>query len=102
MKLSHSIFLVAAIISIIEILIVPANFVENPDNLIKSAFSDDLLDKISTLYLFIVIILFFFGGIIFTIEKGMDRNPFEKTTIKELEAKRCELELQRRLSRKTN
>jgi len=102
MKLSHSIFLVAAIISIIEILIVPANFVENPENLVKSTFSDDLLDKISTLYLFIIIILFFFGGIIFTIEKGMNRNPFEQTTIKELEAKRCELELQKRLSRKTN
>ncbi len=102
MKLSHSIFLVAAIITIIEILIVPANFVENPDNLVKSAFGDDLLDKISTLYLFIVIILFFFGGIFYVLEKGMERNPFEKRTIKELEAKRCELELQRRLSRKTN
>jgi len=102
MKLSHSIFLVAAIITIIEILIVPANFVENPDNLVKSAFGDDLLDKISTLYLFIVIILFFFGGIIFIIEKGMERNPFHQRTIRELEAKRCELELQKRLSKKTN
>jgi len=102
MKLSHSIFLVAAIISVIEILIVPANFVENPENLVKSAFGDDLLDKISTLYLFIVMILFFFGGIIFAIEKGMNKNPFEQTIIRELEAKRCELELQRRLSRKTN
>jgi len=102
MKLSHSIFLVAAIIAIIEILIIPANFVENPENLVKSAFGDDLLDKISTLYLFIVIILFFFGGIFYVLEKGMERNPFEKRTIKEMEAKRCELELQRRLSRKTN
>ena len=102
MKLSHSIFLVAAIITIIEILIVPANFVENPENLVKSAFGDDLLDKISTLYLFIVIILFFFGGIIFIIEKGMERNPLHQTTIREFEAKRCELELQRRLSGKTN
>ena len=102
MKLSHSIFLVAAIITIIEILIVPANFVENPENLVKSAFGDDLLDKISTLYLFIVIILFFFGGIIFIIEKGMERNPFHQRTIRELEAKRCELELQKRLSKKTN
>jgi len=64
MKLSHSIFLVAAIILIIEILIIPANFVENPDNLVKSIFSDDVLDKISTLYLFLVIIMFFFGGIV--------------------------------------
>jgi len=102
MKLSHSVFLVAAIIAIIEILIVPANFVENPENLVKSAFGDDLLDKISTLYLFIIVILFFFGGIFYVLEKGMERNPFEKTTIKELEAKRCELELQRRLSKKTN
>ncbi len=102
MKLSHSIFLVATIISIIEMLIVPANFVENPDNLVKSTLGDNLLDKISTLYLFIVIILFFFGGIIFIIEKGMERNPLQQTTIKEFEAKRCELELKRRLSRKTN
>jgi len=102
MKLSHSVFLVAAIIAIIEILIVPANFVENPENLVKSAFGDDLLDKISTLYLFIIVILFFFGGIFYVLEKGMERNPFEKRTIKELEAKRCELELQRRLSKKTN
>jgi len=74
MKLSHSIFLVAAIILIIEILIVPANFVENPDNLVKSMFSNDVLDKISTLYLFLVVILFFFGSIVFFLEKGMQIN----------------------------
>ncbi len=74
MKLSHSIFLVAAIILIIEILIVPANFVENPENLVKSMFSNDVLDKISTLYLFLVIILFFFGSIVFFLEKGVQVN----------------------------
>jgi len=74
MKLSHSIFLVAAIILIIEILIVPANFVENPENLVKSIFSNDVLDKISTLYLFLVIILFFFGSIVFFLEKGVQVN----------------------------
>jgi len=74
MKLSHSIFLVAAIILIIEILIIPANFVENPDNLVKSIFSDDVLDKISTLYLFLVIIMFFFGGIVSFLEKGKQVN----------------------------
>ncbi len=74
MKLSHSIFLVAAIILIIEILIVPANFVENPENLVKSMFSDDVLDKISTLYLFLVVILFFFGSIVFFLEKGVQVN----------------------------
>ncbi len=73
MKLSHSIFLVATIISIIEMLIVPANFVENPDNLVKSALSNDILDKISTLYFFIIIILFSGGGVIFTLEKNMER-----------------------------
>ena len=102
MKVSHSVFFVGSIILVILVLILPANFVENPENLVKSAFGDDLLDKISTLYLFIVIILFFFGGIFYVLEKGMERNPFEKRTIKEMEAKRCELELQRRLSRKTN
>ena len=74
MKLSHSIFLVAAIILIIEILIVPANFVENPENLVKSIFSNDVLDKISTLYLFLVVILFFFGSIVFFLEKGVQVN----------------------------
>jgi len=74
MKLSHSIFSVAAIILIIEILIIPANFVENPDNLVKSIFSDDVLDKISTLYLFLVIIMFFFGGIVSFLEKGKQVN----------------------------
>ena len=74
MKLSHSIFLVATIILIIEILIAPANFVENPDNLVKSIFSNDVLDKISTLYLFLVVILFFFGSIVFFLEKGMKVN----------------------------
>ena len=102
MKISHSVFFVGSIILIVLVLILPANFVENPENLVKSAFGDDLLDKISTLYLFIIVILFFFGGIIFAIEKGMNKNPFEQTIIRELEAKRCELELQRRLSRKTN
>jgi len=74
MKLSHSIFSVAAIILIIEILIVPANFVENPENLVKSMFSNDVLDKISTLYLFLVVILFFFGSIVFFLEKGVQVN----------------------------
>ena len=74
MKLSHSIFLVATIILIIEILIVPANFVENPENLVKSIFSNDVLDKISTLYLFLVVILFFFGSIVFFLEKGVQVN----------------------------
>jgi len=102
MKLSHSIFLVGAIILIIEVLIVPANFVENPNNLVKSTLGDDVLDKISTLYLFLVVIFFFFGGIFYVIEKGMERNPLQQRTIRELEAKRSELELQRRISGKTN
>jgi len=74
MKLSYSIFFVAAIILIIEILIVPANFVENPDNLIKSIFSNDVLAKISTLYLFLIIILFFFGSIVYFLEKRVRVN----------------------------
>ena len=78
MKLSHSIFVVGIIIIILELLIAPANFVENPNNLVKNTMSDDVLDKISTLYFFLVIILFFFGGIIFFLEKGMEVNPFEQ------------------------
>jgi len=64
-------------------LILPANFVENPENLVKSIFSDDVLDKLSTLYLFLVIILFFFGGIVHFLEKGMqmvDRTKSTNTT----------------------
>jgi len=114
MKLSHSIFLVAAIILIIEILIAPANFVENPDNLVKSALSNDILDKISTLYFFIIIILFFFGGIVYFLEKGKQVNEniqsynimydMEETDLNEeyLEGiKNITEELKKRSSRKT-
>ncbi len=74
MKISHSIFFVGSIILIVLVLILPANFVENPENLVKIMLSDDVIDKISTLFIFIVIILFIGGGIIFTLEKGMERN----------------------------
>ena len=50
-----------------------SNFVENPENLVKIMLSDDSLDKISTLFIFIVVILFVGGGIIFTLEKNMER-----------------------------
>jgi|LKGT01.1.fsa_nt_gi hypothetical protein len=74
MKVSHSIFFIGSIILVVLVLILPANFVENPANLVKIMLSDDSLDKISTLFIFVVIILFFGGGIIFTLEKGMERN----------------------------
>ncbi len=74
MKASHSIFFIGSIILVVLVLILPANFVENPANLVKIMLSDDSLDKISTLFIFVVIILFFGGGIIFTLEKGMERN----------------------------
>ncbi len=54
-------------------MILPANFIENPENLVKIMLSDDSLDKISTLFIFVVVILFFGGGIIFTLEKRMER-----------------------------
>jgi len=54
-------------------MILPANFVENPENLVKVMLSDDSLDKISTLFIFVVVILFFGGGVIFTLEKRMER-----------------------------
>ncbi len=73
MKISTSIFFVGSIILIILVLILPANFVENPDNLVKIMLSDDSLDKMSTLFLFIVIILFSGGAVIFTLEKNMER-----------------------------
>jgi len=73
MKISHSVFFIGSIILIILVLILPANFVENPENLVKIMLSDDSLDKISTLFIFIVVILFTGGGIIFTLEKNMER-----------------------------
>ncbi len=73
MKISTSIFFVGSIILIILVLILPANFVENPDNLVKIMLSDDSLDKMSTLFLFIVIILFSGGVVIFALEKNMER-----------------------------
>ncbi len=73
MKVSHSVFFVGSIILVILVLILPANFVENPENLVKIMLSDDSLDKISTLFIFIVVILFVGGGIIFTLEKNMER-----------------------------
>jgi len=74
MKISHSVFFVGSIIFIILVLILPANFVENPENLVKIMLSDDSLDKISTLFIFVVIILFSGAVVIFTLEKGMERN----------------------------
>jgi len=74
MKISHSVFFIGSIIFIILVLILPANFVENPENLVKIMLSDDSLDKISTLFIFIVIILFSGAVVIFTLEKGMERN----------------------------
>jgi len=73
MKVSYSVFFIGSIILVILVLILPANFVENPENLVKIMLSDDSLDKISTLFIFIVVILFVGGGIIFTLEKNMER-----------------------------
>ncbi len=73
MKISYSVFFIGSIILFILVLILPANFVENPENLVKIMLSDDSLDKISTLFIFIVVILFVGGGFIFTLEKNMER-----------------------------
>jgi len=73
MKISHSVFFIGSIILIVLVMILPANFVENPENLVKVMLSDDSLDKISTLFIFVVVILFFGGGVIFTLEKRMER-----------------------------
>ena len=73
MKISHSVFFIGSIILIILVLILPANFVENPENLVKIMLSDDSLDKMSTLFIFVVIILFSGGVVIFTLEKNMER-----------------------------
>jgi len=77
-------------------LILPANFVENPENLVKSAFGDDLLDKISTLFIFVIIILFFGGGVIFTLEKKIRKemlyNNIQKNQLNVPKQKNVQLE----------
>ncbi len=46
---------------------------ENPENLVKVMLSDDIIDKMTTLFIFVIIILFSGGAVIFTLEKNTER-----------------------------
>ena len=76
MKVSYGIFLVGIILSIVLGMMVFSDF-GNSDHLMYGLISDDVSDKMITLYFFIVILKFFFGGIVYLFEKGMQQNPFE-------------------------
>ena len=77
MKVSHGIFLVGIVILLVE-MIFPENFGGESDKMVRGLVSDDVMDKISTLYFFIIVIAFFFGGIVYLLEKGMERNPLQE------------------------
>ena len=70
MKVSYVIFLVGIILSFILGTMVFSD-IGNSDHLMYGLVSNDVNDKIITLYFFIVIMQFFFGGIIFLFERGM-------------------------------
>jgi hypothetical protein len=66
MKVSFSIFLVGAILIIFELLLLQA----------------DVSDKLSSLYFYIIIILFSFGGLVYYLERGIDGDPLREYTKK--------------------
>lgn len=77
MKVSHGIFLVGTILSLVLGMMILSD-VGNSDHLMYGLVSDDASDKIITLYFFIIIIKFFFAGIVYLFEKGMEKNPLEQ------------------------
>ena len=76
MKVSYGIFLVGIILSIVLAMMVFSDL-GNSDHLMYGLVSDDVFDKIITLYFFIVLLKFFFGGVVYMFEKGMQQNPLE-------------------------
>lgn len=87
MKVSHGIFLVGIVILLVEVMIFPENFGGESDKIVKGLVSNDVMDKISTLYFFIIIIAFFFGGIVYLLEKGMEKNPLSQYPEKTIKTK---------------
>ncbi len=68
MKVSYGIFLVGIILSVILVFLVQSDL-GNSDHLMYGLVSEDVYDKIITLYFFIIIIKFFFGGIVYLAER---------------------------------
>ena len=68
MKVSYGIFLVGIMLTIILVYLVQSDL-GNSDHLMYGLVSEDVFDKIITLYFFIIIIKFFFGGIVYLSER---------------------------------
>ncbi len=68
MKISYGIFLIGIMLSIVLVFLVQSDL-GNSDHLMYGLVSEDAFDKIITLYFFIIIIKFFFGGIVYLSER---------------------------------
>ncbi len=74
MKLSYSMFLIGIMLSIVLVFLVLSDL-GNSDHLMYGLVSEDVYDKIITLYFFIIIFKFFFGGIVYLSEREIqDKN----------------------------
>ncbi len=74
MKLSYSMFLIGIMLSIVLVFLVQSDL-GNSDHLMYGLVSEDVYDKIITLYFFIIIFKFFFGGIVYLSEREIqDKN----------------------------
>lgn len=76
MKTSYGVFLVGMIVSIVLGMMVSSHL-GHSEHLMYGLISDDVFDKLISLYFFIVLITFFFGGVLFLFEKGMQENPLD-------------------------
>ena len=75
MKLSYSMFLIGIMLSIVLVFLVQSDLGNNSDHLMYGLVSEDVYDKIITLYFFIIIFKFFFGGIVYLYEREVqDKN----------------------------
>ena len=68
MKVSYGIFLVGIMLSIVLVFLVQSDL-GNSDHLMYGLVSEDFYDKIITLYFFIIVIKFIFGGIVYLFER---------------------------------
>ena len=73
MKISHTILLAGVFVIVAEIIIFQANL-QYSDTVDESPVIEDNVKKTTTLYIFIGIIFFIFGGIMNFIEKRSERN----------------------------
>jgi len=74
MKISHTILLAGVFVLVAEIIIFQANSQEYSGTVDESLVNEDIVKKTTTLYIFLGIIFFIFGGIMNFIEKRSERN----------------------------